>query len=154
MSPKSLLRHPLATSRVDELIEGRFHDVLDDPKQPAEPRRLIFCSGKVYYDLFARRDKEGIDDVALVRVEQFYPFDRASIEAAAKQYAAAEEICWVQEESKNRGGWTFMQPRLIELFSEHRIRYIGRGASASPATGSLRLHREEQAKIVEDALIR
>jgi 2-oxoglutarate dehydrogenase E1 component len=154
MSPKSLLRHPLALSKVDELINGRFYNVLDDPKQPAEPRKLIFCSGKIYYDLFTKRDKESIDDVAIVRVEQFYPLDRAEVEAAAERYASAREICWVQEESRNRGGWTFMQPRLLDLFPKHRIRYIGREASASPATGSLRLHREEQARIAEDALIK
>jgi len=94
-----------------------------------------------------------VDDVAIVRVEQFYPFNDALLLALVKRYKAAEQVVWAQEETKNRGGWSFMLPRLLELFPYRKLRYAGREPSASPATGSPRIHREQQAKLVAEALI-
>ena len=152
MSPKSLLRHKAAVSPVDELTEGRFQEFLDDPVAPEAPKRLVLCSGKVYYDLEAGRAELGSDDVAIVRVEQFYPFNRELFQRVVAPYRTATEVFWVQEETRNRGGWTYMMPRLMELFPESEIRYVGRAPSASPATGSPGAHREEQAALVREAL--
>jgi len=154
MSPKSLLRHKGATSSVDELVGGRFRGILDDPKNPEKPRRLLLCSGKVYYDLAEARDERGIDDVAIVRVEQFYPFNRELFLEVVEPYLGADEIFWVQEETRNRGGWSYMFQLCHEheLLPERCMRYIGRVPSASPATGSPRVHKAEQAEIVDAAL--
>jgi len=152
MSPKSLLRHPRAVSPVQELIRGRFHELLDEPMAAGPFDRLVLCSGKVYYDLLEQREKEGLEKVALVRVEQFYPWSAEMMENLARRYDGVEEVVWAQEEPANRGGWTFMFPRLYELFGRRVIRYAGREASASPAVGSLRIHRREQAELVSRAL--
>jgi len=154
MAPKSLLRHKRAVSPLSELVGGRFSELLDDPTPPASStRRLVLCSGKVYYDLLEGREEHGVNDVAIVRVEQFYPFNDALLRALVKPHKGAEQVVWVQEETENRGGWSFMLPRLLELFPYRKLRYVGREPSASPATGSPRIHREQQAKIVVDALI-
>ena len=152
MAPKSLLRHPSCRSPLSELSEGGFSEVLDDIARPDKPRRLVLCSGKVYYDLLAAREERPGSDVAIARVEQFYPFCQSRFSELAGRYADVEEVAWLQEESQNRGGWTFMSPRLAALFAGKNLRYIGRPASASPATGSLSAHRREQRKIVETAL--
>jgi 2-oxoglutarate dehydrogenase E1 component len=152
MSPKSLLRHPQVVSPIDELVTGGFHEVLDDPQPPNSPRRLVLCSGKVFYDLLLRRERDGIDDVALVRVEQFYPCPEARIRAVASKYAGVREVVWAQEEPQNRGGWAFVALRLGGLFPGHELRYAGREAAASPAPGSLRRHQAEQEQLVRDAL--
>ena len=152
MSPKSLLRSKVCVSPVDELVNGRFREILDDPNPPKKARRLVFCSGKVYYDLVAGREKVGVDDVGIVRVEQFYPFNEEMFTIVTEPYRTAKEIAWVQEETANRGGWGFMMPHLQKAFPDHPLRYIGRGASASPATGSPRVHREQQQTIVDQAL--
>jgi 2-oxoglutarate dehydrogenase E1 component len=111
---------------------------------------VILCSGKVYYDLLERRDHEGLKDVALVRVEQFYPFPEEMLKAMLLQYRRTREWIWAQEESQNMGGWTFMEPRLRAL--GFACEYVGRDASASPATGSLQVHRREQQELVNAAL--
>jgi len=152
MSPKSLLRHKGATSPVDELVTGRFHEILDDPTPPSAARRLVLCSGKIFYDLIEGREQQGTDDVAIVRIEQFYPFHRKMFEDIVHRYRGAAEVVWVQEETKNRGGWTYMLPILAERFSPAAVRYIGREPSASPATGSPRIHKEQQAALVVEAL--
>ncbi len=152
MSPKSLLRHPRAVSPMDELIRGYFREVLDEPADAGPFNRLVLCSGKVYYDLLEQKERDGLDSVALVRVEQLYPWPVVLMAKLAARYEAVDEVVWVQEEPANRGGWTFMFPRLYELFGRRVIRYAGREASASPATGSLKLHRQEQAELVEQAL--
>jgi 2-oxoglutarate dehydrogenase E1 component len=152
MSPKSLLRYKSAVSPVDELISGGFEEILDDPAAPKKPRRLLLCSGKVYYDLIEGRESLEVDDVAIVRVEQFYPFNETLFQRVVKPYSGAAEVVWVQEETKNRGGWGYMLPVLQEQLSDHDIRYVGREPSASPATGSSRIHREQQARLVKDAL--
>jgi 2-oxoglutarate dehydrogenase E1 component len=153
MAPKSLLRHKAAVSPVSELVSGTFREFLDDPSPPSSsPRRLILCSGKVYYDLIEGRDEHGVDDVAIVRVEQFYPFNRDLFRSVIKPYKKADQIVWVQEETRNRGGWQFMLQQLLEHFPYRRLRYVGREPSASPATGSPRIHREQQAALVAEAL--
>ncbi len=152
MSPKSLLRHKRAVSPVDELVSGRFHEVLDDPAPPAEPRRLVLCSGKVFYDALEAREASGVDDVALVRIEQLYPLNEELVHRVCKPYRDAQDVVWLQEEPQNRGGWSYMLQRLLDLFPERRLRYAGRPASASPATGSHRVHEQEQAALVREAL--
>ncbi len=152
MSPKSLLRHPRAVSPVNELIKGRFRELLDEPKKAGPFKRLVLCSGKVYYDLLEQKEKDGLEEVALVRVEQFFPWPDEQWRKIAERYSDVEEVVWAQEEPANRGGWTFMFPRLYEQFGRRVIRYAGRDASASPAVGSLKLHRQEQAELVAQAL--
>ncbi len=152
MAPKSLLRSPRCVSPVDDLIDGCFHEILDDPTPPKKARRLVLCSGKVFYDLQAGREESGTQDVAIVRVEQFYPFNEEMFLKITEPYRTATEIAWVQEETANRGGWTFMMPRLLAAFPDHPVTYIGRGPSASPATGSARVHRDQQQSIVDQAL--
>jgi 2-oxoglutarate dehydrogenase E1 component len=152
MSPKSLLRHRRAVSPVDGLVSDRFHEVFDDPSPPARPRRLVLCSGKIFYDLVEGRDAAGIDDVAIVRVEQLYPFNSAMFRRILEPYLGAEAVVWVQEETRNRGAWSYMLPILHEHLPDHEIAYAGRAPSASPATGSLRVHRKQQTDVVAEAL--
>jgi 2-oxoglutarate dehydrogenase E1 component len=151
MTPKSLLRHKQAVSPVDHLAVGHFRDVLDDPAAPERARRVLFCSGKIYYDLIARRAEIGTRDVAIVRVEQLYPWPADELKAVRERYRSAREWVWVQEESQNMGAWTFVAPRLEELLGAPAA-YVGRDASASPATGSKLVHDREQAEIVEAAV--
>jgi 2-oxoglutarate dehydrogenase E1 component len=152
MTPKSLLRHKLAVSPVEQFTRGHFLEVIDDTADPAHVRRVLVCSGKVYYDLLAKREEEGkTAEVAVVRLEQFYPWPADALKAALGRYRAAREWVWVQEESQNMGGWTFVSPRLREL-TGHDFQYVGRDASASPATGSHAVHDREQAELVEAAI--
>ncbi len=152
MSPKSMLRHPLCVSPVEELMSGSFHEILDDPRPPAKARRLVLCTGKVYYDLWEQREADGVDDAALVRIEQLYPLNGDAMDTIQSRYRDIEQVIWAQEEPQNRGAWTFMFPRLLDRFPNIPVRYVGREASASPATGSLRIHKEEQEEIVKHAL--
>jgi 2-oxoglutarate dehydrogenase E1 component len=152
MTPKSLLRHRAAVSPVGELASGRFHEVLDDSAEADRVRRVVLCSGKVFYDLMAKREAVGKSrEVALVRLEQFYPWPAGSLQAALTRYRTAREWVWAQEESQNMGGWTFVAPRLRELLGIS-FEYVGRDASASPATGSHAVHEREQAELVEAAI--
>ncbi|MFN0158284.1 MAG: multifunctional oxoglutarate decarboxylase/oxoglutarate dehydrogenase thiamine pyrophosphate-binding subunit/dihydrolipoyllysine-residue succinyltransferase subunit [Bacteroidota bacterium] len=154
MTPKSLLRHPKAVSSPNDLINGTFNEVIADHEvQVGQARKLIFCSGKVYYDLIAERAKSSNTGIAIVRVEQFYPFPGEAISLILKQHARVKDIAWVQEEPRNMGGWTFMQQQLSSiLLSGQSLHYIGRKASASTATGSLKVHVTEQEEIVQTAL--
>jgi 2-oxoglutarate dehydrogenase E1 component len=152
MSPKSLLRHKQAVSPLEDLVVGRFQEFLEDPLTPENPRRLVLCSGKVYYDLVAGREERGIDNVAIVRVEQFYPFNTELFERVIAPYRGADDVVWAQEETRNRGGWGFMMPRLMELFPDQAVKYVGREPSASPATGSSSIHKAQQAELVREAL--
>jgi 2-oxoglutarate dehydrogenase E1 component len=152
MTPKSLLRHKQAVSSVEQLTAGHFHDVIDDPSSPERARRVLLCAGKVYYDLIARRAEVGLQrDVAIVRVEQLYPWPIDLLRSTKERYKSAREWVWVQEESQNMGAWTFAAPRLEELLGL-KVQYVGRDASASPATGSKLVHDREQAEIVEAAV--
>jgi 2-oxoglutarate dehydrogenase E1 component len=150
MTPKSLLRHPKAVSPVAEFETGTFREVLDDPAgNPDRIRRICVCSGKVYYDLVARREKLQTDETALVRLEQFYPWPEEQLKAVLGRYKKAREFVWVQEESQNMGGWSFVEPRLRAMGFE--VTYVGRDASASPATGSHHVHEYEQRVLLDQA---
>ncbi|WP_416909207.1 MAG: 2-oxoglutarate dehydrogenase E1 component [Polymorphobacter sp.] len=153
-TPKSLLRHKRAVSSLDDLASGSsFHRVLDDlaPCDPAKVRRLIMCTGKVYYDLLEARERDARDDVYLLRVEQLYPFPGDAIADYAARFPGLAEIVWAQEEPKNAGAWTFIEP-LIEEALGQRPRYAGRPAAAATATGLMRRHNAEQAALIADAL--
>jgi len=151
MTPKSFLRHKLVVSPIDELTDGHFHEVIGDSAvDPDAVRRVLFCSGKVYYDLYEKRATEGIRDVALVRIEQLYPFPLDPLREAFQRFRKAKEWIWVQEESLNMGAWSYMEPRLRTLISS--IKYVSRDTSASPATGSRTIHVREQQELVEIAL--
>jgi 2-oxoglutarate dehydrogenase E1 component len=152
MTPKSLLRHKLAVSSLEDFAGGSFREVLDDPLAPESVRRVLVCSGKVYHDLVARREVVGKSrEIAIIRLEQFYPWPAEMLKAVLGRYRAAREWVWVQEESQNMGGWTFVALRLQELTGQ-AFQYVGRDASASPATGSHKVHEREQAELVEAAL--
>ncbi len=152
MAPKSLLRHPRAVSKVAEFTDDRFRPVLDDSASLEDPPyRVIFCSGKIYYDLLQRREELKAFDIGIIRVEQLYPFPRAEIEAVMNRYRDAKQWCWVQEEPANMGAWNFVWQRL-EILAEAPFRYIGRKTSASPATGFPKVYRREQAAIIEEAI--
>ncbi len=154
MTPKSLLRHKLCVSTVTDLTSGHFLEVLDDTtiERPDQVRRVVLCSGKVYYDLLSKREEFGKQsEVALVRLEQFHPWPARQLEAVLNRYDMAHEWVWAQEESQNMGGWAFVAPRLREL-TGHEFDYVGRDASASPATGSLNIHEREQKELVEAAI--
>ena len=153
MTPKSLLRHPQATSSIEELTSGRFEPVLIDPaRDAAAVTRIVLSSGKVYYDLRTAREKANAN-LPLIRLEQFYPFPQAMLTAALAQYPNATEIVWVQDEPRNMGAWPFLHERLGALTSANQtLRYVGRPISASPATGSHHRHEEQQQALVVAAI--
>jgi 2-oxoglutarate dehydrogenase E1 component len=160
-TPKSLLRAPRASSRIEDFSDGRFQKVLDDPaiSEPQGVSRLVLCWGKVYYDLVEHRElRDGVaegqaaGDVAIVRLEQLYPWPEEELRRIAERYGQVESVFWVQEEPANMGAWTFVRDRIEELLPSHvRLSYAGRRASASTATGSPRIHRLEQAALVQAA---
>jgi 2-oxoglutarate dehydrogenase E1 component len=155
MTPKSLLRNPLAASRIEDLTGGKFQPVLDDPeaRERAESvERLILCSGKIYTELTESDLREEAEDTAVSRIELLYPFPEDRIREMIEGYPNLREILWVQEEPQNMGAWTFMEPRLRELTgNEPPIFYIGKPARPSPARGSARFHKEEHTTIVRAA---
>jgi len=161
MSPKSVLRNPLATSSLNELSDSEFKlilpdiDVLDSKKV----ERIVFCSGKVFYDLYEKRRAEKINNVALIRIEQLYPFPVQQCIDALKQYAHVQEVIWCQEEPKNQGAWAAVQPYLLNILDEFSsnkkeitLSYAGRIATASSAAGYHSVHEKEQEQLVSDAL--
>ncbi len=155
MTPKSLLRLPAATSALAELTSGGFQPVIDDHeiKDREAVTRIVLCAGKVYYDLNAARLKTDDRRVAIIRLEQFYPFPAAALREIFATYPNASQLVWAQEEPKNMGGWTFAEPRLMNLLPRcERPTYVGRAPSASPATGSYSVHEAEQRQLVNDAL--
>ncbi len=152
MTPKSLLRHPRATSTLNDLTRGRFEPVLVDSVGSASVGRVILTSGKVVYDLLAAREQKNAN-VPIVRIEQFYPFPRPVIVNALRAWPEATEIVWVQEEPRNMGAWPFLHDRLAALLGPNQtLRYVGRPISASPATGSHHRHEEQQKALVDAAL--
>ena len=158
MSPKSLLRHRLATSEREALTDGRFQVVIDeiDGLEPKDVTRLVLCTGKVYYDLLEKRREHSLGDVAIARIEQLYPFPEEEIRALLDKYANAREICWAQEEPRNQGSWFFMLSRrhlagCIDS-KRHSLVYAGRDYSASPAVGYMNVHLQQQRALVENAL--
>ena len=157
MTPKSLLRLPTASSTVEDLTNGGFQPVIDDKQvtDNEKVKRIVLASGKVFYDLDAGREDANDNRVAIVRLEQFYPFPAEKLQEIFARYKNATQIFWTQEEPKNMGGWTFVEPRLREIKPEKMsLRYVGRTASASPATGSYAIHELEQKQIVEQSLIK
>jgi 2-oxoglutarate dehydrogenase E1 component len=151
MTPKSLLRHPRAVSPMSDLAQGAFQEVLDDPDHPKKARRLVLCSGKIYYELSAHRDEQKDTATAVLRMEQLYPFPARRLAEIFKSYPGVTEWFWVQEEPRNRGAWCFMREMFGRLFPTMPLGYIGREESASPATGSHSRHEREQHQIVEAA---
>ena len=167
MTPKSLLRHKMAVSKTEEFTTGSsFHRVLWDDAQyglsdtklvaDKKIKRVVMCSGKVYYDLLEERDSRGIDDIYLMRIEQFYPFPAMSLVKELERFKGAEMV-WCQEEPKNQGAWSFIEPNiewvLTRINAKHsRPVYAGRPASASPATGLAKMHKEQQEALVDAAL--
>ena len=155
MSPKSLLRHPLATSATEDLTDGKYQPLIPDNtiEDKKNIKRIIFCSGKVYYDLYKQREDNEQNDIALVRLEQFYPFPNLDVNNILKEYSHVEDIVWCQEEPKNMGGWTFVSTRINEeLQDKQKLTYVGRQASASPAAGQMKIHKAEQERLVNKAL--
>ena len=158
MSPKSLLRHKEAISTLEELAHGHFNNVLDetDDLDKSKVRRVIICSGKVYYDLRATRRERGIDDIAILRLEQLYPFPEAELLQVLTEYTSLEDAVWCQEEPMNQGAWYASQHHMRRVIHRHKVdvylRYVGREASAAPAAGYMALHLEQQQQFIDDAL--
>jgi 2-oxoglutarate dehydrogenase E1 component len=154
-TPKSLLRHARAVSTPHDFSTGGFMEILaDNPADAARIARVVCCSGKVYYDLLAAREERQADHVALVRVEQLYPFAADQARDILARYPATAEVVWAQEEPRNMGPWRFMREWIEPLLdaTSRELRYVGRPESASPAGGSGKRHQQEQAEIVDDAL--
>ncbi|WP_445766463.1 2-oxoglutarate dehydrogenase E1 component [Rheinheimera sp.] len=155
MSPKSLLRHPLATSTLDELASGKFYNVIGeiDDIKPANVKRVVFCSGKVYYELLEERRKREQNDVAIVRVEQLYPFPHDELADVLSQYQHVTDFVWCQEEPQNQGAWYCSQHHFRSAIPKAGyLTYAGRDASSSPAVGYLSVHNKQQQALVNDAL--
>jgi 2-oxoglutarate dehydrogenase E1 component len=155
MMPKSLLRYEPSASRIEEFTDGAFQLVIDDPivEDKSNVRRVLLCSGKVYYSLISAREKEKrAGDVAIVRVEQLYPFPQKELTAVLNRYRRAQEFVWVQEEPKNRGAWSFMSSRLQEMLPDTVVHFVGREESASPSTGSFKMHQIEEQEILTQAI--
>ncbi|EDP46540.1 2-oxoglutarate dehydrogenase E1 component [Rickettsiella grylli] len=154
MTPKSLLRHKLAVSTLQALSEGQWQSVISDFEVDANAiKRVVLCSGKVYYDLFEMRREQKQQGVALIRIEQLYPFPDIELKAALKPFSNVNDIVWCQEESKNQGAWYWIQHHLISCLEKNQhLRYVGRSASAAPAVGSPLVHAEEQHTLIKEAL--
>ncbi|ROP32224.1 2-oxoglutarate dehydrogenase E1 component [Couchioplanes caeruleus] len=159
-SPKSLLRHKLAVSSVSDFTNGTFQPVLGDagingtPLDASAVKRVLLCSGKVYYDLFQARAERGITDTAIIRMEQIHPLPVEELKAVLNQFPEAEDFAWVQEEPANQGAWSFVALNLLEHLEGVRLRRISRPAAAAPAVGSAKMHEAEQSALIEAALPR
>jgi 2-oxoglutarate dehydrogenase E1 component len=155
MTPKSLLRNELAVSALEDFTRGGFSTVIGEVDEipSAGVRRIVFCAGKVYFDLLKARRKEGGREVALVRIEQLYPFPGEEYAAALREYPNAREIVWCQEEPQNQGAWYQIRHRLQEFAGARReLLYAGRASAAAPATGLMKVHEAEQQALVYAAL--
>ncbi len=155
MTPKSLLRHKLSVSSLDDLTHGFFNEVIGeiDDLPAAKVRRVVFCSGKVYFDLLEARRAEELRDVAIVRIEQLYPFPSEDYAAALRHYPNATEVVWCQEEPQNQGAWYQIRHRLQEPLShKQELLYSGRAPAAAPAAGILQLHTRQQTGLVAAAI--
>jgi 2-oxoglutarate dehydrogenase complex dehydrogenase (E1) component-like enzyme len=152
-TPKSLLRHPSCVSGLQQLAEGGFEPVLDDAgASPARVRRVVLCSGKLYYDLLKGREEARADHVALVRLEQLAPFPSAELERVLGRYSPEAELVWAQEEPRNMGAWRFVRDHFtdgeLKAAGNRTLGYVGRAASAAPAPGAYRIHLQEQEAIL------
>ncbi len=151
MTPKSLLTYEKAVSQTEDFTDSRFYEILADKEaETSKVKRVVFCSGKVYYDLIKYRDENKIEDTAIVRIEQLYPLYEEKLKRTVAPYTNARKFVWCQEEPENMGAWTFILPRLLNLFPGY-IYYAGRPASASPAAGTMQMHQREQAALVKQA---
>jgi 2-oxoglutarate dehydrogenase E1 component len=153
MTPKSLLRLPAARSDLKELYAGQFHRILDDPTPPNRDnvRRIILCTGKIYYELAEERNRRKDETTAIMRIEQLYPISDKELAGALDTYAQAEEVVWVQEEPSNMGANRFIYVRLLEVAGHRSVHVVSRAESASPATGSYKAHVLEQQHIINQA---
>jgi 2-oxoglutarate dehydrogenase E1 component len=154
MTPKSLLRHKEAVSSLDELANGEFQPVIAETEKlsPKKVTRVLVCSGKVYYELLSHRRETKADNIAIVRLEQQYPFPHAEYTKAVSQFAQAKEVVWVQEEPQNQGAWYRLRAYLRSDTPDSMVlAYAGRPISASPAVGYATKHLAEQKQLVEDA---
>lgn len=151
MSPKSLLRHKSCISSVKDLTDGQFEEFLPDPTPAKRTETLVLCSGKVFYDLAESREEIRTPKATIIRVEQFYPFNEKKFLEVMKPFSKVKRIVWCQEEPENMGAWSFLNP-IFEKLLGAKVEYVGRTATASPATGSLTLHKREQAELVTVAL--
>ena len=146
MTPKSLLRHPMAVSDLNAMAFGSFQEILDDPDSPVSATRVVACSGKIYYQLLKEKQARKNRDTAIIRLEQFYPFPEERLTVLVKTYNKADTWIWAQEEPQNMGGWQFVKPRM-EAVAGVPLAYVGRKASASPATGFPAIYRAQQEAI-------
>ena len=156
MTPKSLLTRPEAVSQEEEFLEGEsFREVLPDYQVNEsmfdDIERVIFCSGKIYYDLLQYRKEQEIGNAAIIRIEQLYPFHREMIEETIGVFEKAAKYVWCQEEPLNMGAWSYVWPRLEKCVGSQHVRYAGRNRASSPAAGSKAMHLREQKKLVEKA---
>jgi 2-oxoglutarate dehydrogenase E1 component len=155
-TPKSLLRHPKAVSTLADFTNAGFREILGDagPMDPDRVTRIAMCSGKVYYDLLAAREQQNANHVAILRLEQLYPFAEEQVKDMLLRYPVTAEVTWVQEEPRNMGPWRFIREQIQPILSAtgRDLMYVGRPESASPASGSGKRHQQEQAQIVAEAL--
>jgi 2-oxoglutarate dehydrogenase E1 component len=155
ISPKSLLRHKESVSSLEELTEGEYQALIPDPEiaNPEKIKRVVFCSGKIYFELTAARRERGIDDVAIVRLEQLYPFPHDAFKVEIQRYQKAKDLVWCQEEPGNQGAWHRIQHYLHRHQRlEQRLSYALRASSASPASGYAALHAQRQKAVIDAAL--
>jgi 2-oxoglutarate dehydrogenase E1 component len=152
MTPKSLLRHPEVISSLDDLATSSFQPILADPASAEKVRRVLLCSGKVYYDLKKYREEQKREEVAIHRIEQLYPLHKDTLEKLFSAYEPETPVYWVQEEPENMGPWRYLYVQFGDrLFGRHPFTGISRPAAASPATGSASMHKKEQAEVVQKA---
>ncbi|NTW52718.1 MAG: 2-oxoglutarate dehydrogenase E1 component, partial [Chlorobiaceae bacterium] len=153
LTPKSMLRHKDAVSPLEDLTRGTFRTVIgDESARPEKVSRAVLCSGKVYYDLMNRRKENGKKDVAVIRMEQFYPFPQEALKAELSRYPGLKEIVWSQDEPQNQGYWMFMLQYLMDIMEKgQKLGYAGRPASASPAVGYFSKHTEQQKALLDAA---
>ncbi len=148
MTPKGLLRHPECVSTLQELSEGTFQPILDDPQEPLEASRMLLCSGRIYYDLTQERKKRGRTDIAIIRIEELYPLHLEKIGQLIEKYRAVKEYFWIQDEPNNMGAWSYIRPYLEEIVT---LGYIGRNPSGTTATGSHAQHEKEHEQLMQKA---
>ena len=155
MTPKSLLRHPAATNTIEEITQGSFKPIIDDvrfQKNRDDVTRVVLCSGKVYYDLLDKANTESITDIALIRIEQLYPFPEDLLEKLLKTYSNLKSLVWCQEEPRNQGAWDSTKHRFRKYEDRYFVHCVSRPAAAAPAVGSHKVHLQQQNELVEKAL--
>jgi 2-oxoglutarate dehydrogenase E1 component len=159
-TPKFLLRYAKASSRLEELTSGAFQEVIGDGQAVGQQvKRILLCSGKVYYDLLKKREDLGRNDVAIIRLEQLYPFPLQRLMDILRRYSDSAELFWVQEEPENMGAWGFVEEQMQSIINpggnggpiKRQLRYIGRATAASPAAGAHKVHADQQAALAEEA---